>query len=121
MNIIYNILLIWCLSFFTLGKANLVGKYCGNIFGNEINISTGNNVSNITANIFGEKLQCNNEGFIFINNSLIFSKNKSDCLNKNLQQIGGCPCPPNVKYNDKNNFLDIIGTPIGYIKLEHCY
>ena len=120
MRLIFNILFISSMSFFNVGKANLMGKYCANIFGNELNISVNGNKSNISANIFGESLSCNDERFTFNNNSLLFSQNKSDCLNKHLKDMGACPCPPDVKYDPKKNFLDILGTSVGELQLKHC-
>lgn len=73
------ILLVSLIAFLNTGKAKLLGKYCGNVFGNDLNISADYNLSNISANIFGENLVCNNEVFLLDNNSLIFSRNRSDC------------------------------------------
>ena len=120
MRLIYNILFILSLSFLDIGNANLNGKYCVNIFGNELNMTVNGNKSNISANVFGESLTCNDELFTFSNNSLLFSQNKSDCLNKHLQDMGACPCPPDVKYDPKHNLLDILNTPAGKIQLKSC-
>lgn len=120
MNFIYNILIIIFLTFNKSVFSELHGKYCGNIFGNEINITAIDNNSNISANVFGEQLNCRNEKFILNNNTLLFTKNESDCLNKNLKDLGACPCPPNVIYDLKANKLEILDTPVGTIFLNNC-
>ena len=105
-------------SFFVLTHANPQGNFCGNIWGNPLKISLSKNVANISANIMGNEGYCKNEYYNYTNNHLYFSKNQTDCLNLNIKKWGGCPCPPNIIYNDKS--LVIIGTPVGNVSLSPC-
>ena len=67
MKLIYNTLIILFLIHNSVSvKGVLNGKYCGNIFGNEINITAKENHSNISANVFGEQLNCINEKYVLI-------------------------------------------------------
>ena len=100
------------------------GKYCGNIVGNNLDIvmNSSNHHANISANVFGENVNCPNEFYNFSNNNVSFSTNKSDCLNKFLNQYGVCPsnCPLQISYDEKDNELIVETNIIGDIDLSKC-
>ena len=100
---------------------NLSKSYCVNLFGNDLEIYfIDSKTANITANVFGSDLSCDNEKYLFSNNRLLFTNNQSDCLNVNLNSFGGCPCPPNITYDSKLNTFTISGTDAGDIILKKC-
>ena len=94
------------------------GKFCGYVWGNPLSISLYNNTANVSANILGTPASCNNEHYNFTGGHLYFTKSSDDCLNKNLNKWGACPCPPDVVYNKKS--LIILDTPIGNVSLSKC-
>ena len=102
----------------TLTTANIPGKFCGSIIGNELNVSLEKNSANISVTLFGEKSECNNELYNLTDDHIDFSNSKNDCLNKYLNTHGACPCPPHVLY--KNTSLVISDTMIGSIYLKNC-
>merc|ERR1712139_419665 len=111
--IIYFLLQIICVN------SILNNSYCGNIFGNNLVIDfRENKTANISANIFGIQLNCDNEIYSINESNILFSNNKSDCLNNKLEQYNACPCPPRVTY--LNDIITIRDTPIGNIDLKQC-
>jgi hypothetical protein len=105
-------------SLFTIVNANPQGKFCGNIIGNPLNISLLNSTANISANVFGNKMSCNNEPYNFTDNHIYLSGDPKDCVNTHLKQWNVCPCPPHILYKDDS--LEIEDTPIGAIELKSC-
>ena len=99
------------------------GKYCGNVVGNDVNINfdSTKNLSNISANIYGEQSTCNNEKYTyhFQNSSIEMSNNPKDCLNLVLKKYNLCPCPPQIKYNAQTNSM-YVNTDMGDIELDSC-
>ena len=67
------------------------GKYCGDVIGNEIDITfyTNKDKSDISATIFGSHYQCNNENIVIIQiiKKYICQLNLNDCLNKVLENM----------------------------------
>ena len=126
MNI--KIVILYILSMICIAKSdsNILsnqfnGNYCGDIFGNNLIVGLKNNsCANISANIFGIKLNCTDEKYVFKNSHIYFSDNKTDCLNKQLSEYGACPCPPHIIYNDLDKSFSILDTPIGTINLTKC-
>ena len=94
------------------------GRFCTDIMGNSLTVSVSRNVANISANIFGSPLSCNNETFTFKNKHIYLSTDPNDCLNQHLSSLSACPCPPHITYD--GNALQISDTPIGVIALKKC-
>ena len=120
MKLLYMLTLI--LSIITSLYAEPNGKYCGNIAGNSLSVvmNKSSHSSNISANIFGTNLNCPSESYNLSNNMIEFSQNKSNCLNKVLSEYGGCPCPPPVYFNSKDNTVIIPNQFLGNISLPRC-
>lgn len=120
MKLLYTLTLM--LSIITSLYAEPHGKYCGDIIGNSLialmNQSSHN--ANISVNLFGTNLNCPSESYNLSNNMIEFSQNKSDCLNKVLSEYGGCPCPPPVYFNSKDNAVIIPNQFLGNISLPRC-
>ena len=99
------------------------GKYCGNVVGNEVDIyfDASKNLSNISANIFGQQSNCDNEKYIYHpqNSSIAMSDDPNDCLNIVLKKYNLCPCPPQIKYNSQKNSM-YVNTDMGDITLNSC-
>lgn len=106
---------------FGLNEPN--GKYCGNVIGNEIDITFYSNkdTSDITATIFGSHYQCDNEKYSYNadNKEIDMSSDPNDCLNKVLEKYDLCPCPPNIKYDDTDNIIDVY-TNLGDVSMKSC-
>lgn len=97
------------------------GKYCQSIMGNDLNITFSvNNISNISANIFGEIITCNEAEYLVNGNNLEYNKNPNSCLNKHLYYLNACPCPPLVSYIVSDNQIQVRGTHLGDITLNVC-
>ena len=97
------------------------GKYCGNIWGNTLNVSLSSaNLSNISASLFGERINCNDEWYNYSKQNIHFNSSSQDCLNQKLKSFGACPCPPKVLYESSQDSLIIENTPIGNITLKKC-
>ncbi len=105
-------------SSFTIANAIPQGKFCGDIMGNPLSISLSNRVANISADVYGTKMNCNNESYNFTDSHIYLSGNPKNCLNTHLKQWNVCPCPPHILY--KGNSLEIEDTPIGTIELKSC-
>tara|TARA_Y100001970_G_scaffold75542_1_gene95696 strand:- start:948 stop:1289 length:342 start_codon:yes stop_codon:yes gene_type:complete len=105
-------------SLITLTTANIPGKFCTSIIGNPLNVSLDKKSANISAIIFGQEMQCNNELYNLTDHHINFPYSKNDCLNKYLSTHGACPCPPHILY--KNTSLAISDTMIGTIYLKAC-
>jgi len=99
-------------------------SYCGNVYGNNLRIDFSKYRANISFSVFSDlwgELRCNNEGYILLNNgSLVFPLNKTNCLNKYLNEYNMCPCPPNIVYDTPTDELTIMDLPIGNIILSVC-
>ena len=94
-------------------------SYCGSFMGiiNNLEISHLNdNYYNISAKVFEGEMECSNETLTCSNNSVIYSKNSSDCLNKKLNSYG---IDLKIKYNDTNNFIDIFANFVSF-ELKSC-
>ncbi len=122
MKKIFNIITYSLMILFNLANGNPTGKYCGNIVGNQLNISMNqtSEIANISADVFGNNIDCPNEKYSLNQTNVNFPKDKSDCLNKFLNQYGQCPCPPNIIYNQSNDELIIPNNMIGDITLSKC-
>lgn len=108
-------------SLFAITSATPQGNFCGNVWGNPLNISLLNaNTADVQAELFGKKCYCKNEHYNYENEHLYFTTNVSDCLNNNLKKWGACPCPPDVVYNKDDKSLVIVGTPLGNVSLLAC-
>lgn len=107
--------------FFSTVSAYPVGKYCTDIWGAKLNITFSKlNSSNITANIFGQKLECDNSIYVVNNSYIEYNKSPNTCLNKQLSMRGLCPCPPHVFYDQKTNSVVVEDTPLGNITFSNC-
>ena len=97
------------------------GSYCGNIYGNVLEVDFNSSLVNIRADVFGDRVQCLNEEYLYYRNgSVVFSHNQSDCLNRYLNEYNACPCPPKMTYNASNRELNILNLPIGTLILNSC-
>ncbi len=106
---------------FSTVSAYPVGKYCTDIWGAKLNITfSKDNSSNITANIFGQKLECDKSMYLVNNSFIQYSNNPDSCLNKQLSSRNLCPCPPHVFYDTKANSIIVEDTPLGNITLLTC-
>ena len=106
---------------FSTVSAYPVGKYCTDIWGAKLNITFSEyNSSNITANIFGQKIECDDSMYLVNNSHIEYNKNPNSCLNKQLSSRGLCPCPPHVFYDQKANSVVVEDTPVGNITLSSC-
>ena len=109
--------------FVTVFASQPNGKYCGNVIGNEVDIDfdATKNLSNISANIFGQQSNCDNEKYIYHpqNSSIAMSDDPNDCLNVVLKKYNLCPCPPQIKYNSQKNSM-YVNTDMGDITLNSC-
>ena len=47
------------------------------------------------------------------------SSDPNDCLNKVLEKYDLCPCPPNIKYDDTDNIIDVY-TNMGDVSMKSC-
>ena len=116
----YKILAL-ILTFFLATNAYPQGKYCTDIWGAKLNLSfSKNNISNITADIFGQIISCDNTSYSVENSQLLYSKDPNSCLNKQLSSRNLCPCPPHVFYDQKADNVVVEDTPIGNITLSNC-
>ena len=111
-------LLLILTSLLAISNSTPQGKFCGNVIGNILIVSLSKNTANISAEIFGNKMNCDKEPYNFTDNHIYFSGNPDDCLNTQLKKMNLCPCPPHILY--KNHLLEIEDTPIGVIKLNSC-
>ena len=77
--------------------------------------------SDITATIFGSHYQCNNEKYSYNtdNKEIHMSTDPNDCLNKVLEKYDLCPCPPDIKYDDTDNIIDVY-TNMGDVSMKSC-
>ena len=116
----YKILAL-ILTFFLATNAYPIGKYCTDIWGSKLNITFSKfNSSNISVDLFGQKIECD-ESMYLVNNSYIeYNKNPNSCLNEHLSARNLCPCPPHVFYDTKANNVIVRDTPIGNITLLPC-
>ena len=106
---------------FSTISAYPVGKYCANVGGATLNVTfTQNNISNISANIFGEKIECDEAMYLVNGSHLEYNKNPKSCLNEHLSGMNACPCPPRVLYDSKDNNIIVEDTLIGNITLKPC-
>ena len=105
-------------SLLAVTTAKIAGKFCGDIIGNPINVSLSKTMANISANVFGSKMNCDYEPYNLTNNHINLRNSKKDCLNSYLTTHGACPCPPNVLY--KGDSLVINNTPLGTLVFKSC-
>ena len=105
-------------SFFSLTNAHIPGKFCTSIIGNPLSVELGKETANVSATIFGESMNCDNEKYNLTQSHIYFSSSQNDCLEKYLNTHGACPCPPHILY--KNESLVISDTMIGSIYLKAC-
>ena len=106
---------------FSTVSAYPVGKYCTDIWGAKLNITFSKfNSSNITVDLFGQKIECDKSMYLVNNSYLEYNKNPNSCLNKQLSSRGLCPCPPHVFYDQKDNSVVVEDTPLGNITLLPC-
>ena len=119
----FCIIVVFYTNFF-YGLSEPVGKYCGNIFGNDLDINFKNTtkLADITASIYRNNYQCLDEKYIYESNnqSIILSSDPDDCLNLILEKYHLCPCPPSIKYNLDYNQIVRKDTDIGDIILNKC-
>ena len=105
------------------GRKEPDGKYCGNVIGNEIDITfySNKNTSDITADIFGSHYECDNEKYSYHpeNKEIDMPSDPNDCLNQVLEKYNLCPCPPNIKYDNTSNVIDIY-TNMGDVFMKSC-
>ena len=105
-------------SLFSLTDAHIPGKFCTSIIGNPLSVELGKETANVSATIFGESMNCDNEKYNLTQSHIYFSSSQNDSLEKYLNTHGACPCPPHILY--KNESLVISGTMVGDINLKSC-
>ena len=95
----------------------LSGNYCYSFPGGNLELVFFNNSRksnvNISLSVWGMNINCNYEQYLLSDNFLHFSNNTNDCLNKQLNSYGQCPCPPVVYYNNKVNHLEVRNLSVG--------
>lgn len=97
------------------------GKYCGNIINNDIYINFYHGSSNISANIFNKKYECDNEEYVYDSSNchICMSDDPDDCFNLILEKYNLCPCPPEMIYDESKDSI-LISSDIGEITMERC-